>query len=243
MAKAKIIVEDKNDKHTYQAIINHIKLQGDLSVSEVEIGWEVSSAENNPKKPTGLIRTLKSLLNDIRSGSIERIGIVWDIDAYAEQKLKTVSTAVSEAFGADVIVNLFSKPNEFGSVVFDSGTPEEIEVKVACYFVGVNGKGEIEDLLKAIKSQPSPLADCIDEHLPQCLKSHGITDVNDKELVKLWINNYQRYDHLTKKDRSATNTAWENVMLKRGEQLFDFGKDAVPELIQLKDFLKMMTED
>jgi len=243
MAKAKIIVEDKNDKHTYQAIINYIKLQGDLSVSEVEIEWEVSSAENNPKKPTGLIRTLKSLLNDIRSGSIERIGIVWDIDTDADQKFQTVLAALKMAFEPDAVLKLFSRPNEFGSIIFDSGTQEEIEVKVACYFVGLNGKGEIEDLLKAIKSQPSPLADCVDEHLPQCLKSHGITDVSDKELVKLWINNYQRYDHLTKKDRSVTNTAWENVMLKRGEQLFDFSKAAVPELMQLKSFLKMMTED
>ena len=241
MAKAKIIVEDNNDKHTYQAIINHINLQESLSVNQVEVDWEVSSAETNPEKPTALIRTLKSLLNDIRSGSIERIGIVWDIDADAEQKLKTVSSAINEAFGTDVIVKLFSKPNELGSIVFDSGTPEEIEVKVACFFVGLNDKGEIEDLLKMIKSKPSPLADCIDKNLPHCLKENGITDVNDKELVKLWINNYQRYDNLTKKDRTAKNTKWESVMLKRGEQLFDFSKAEGKELVELKAFLNMMT--
>lgn len=242
MAKAKIIVEDNNDKHTYQAIIDHIKLQENLSVSQVEVDWEVSSAEANPERPTGLIRTLKSLLNDIRSGSIERIGIVWDIDDDASQKLQTVLTAVSGAFGTDVIVKPFSKPNEFGSIVFDSGTPEEIEVKVACFFVGLNGKGEIEDLLKAIKSQPSPLADCIHENLPHCLEVNGITDVNDKELVKLWINNYQRYDSLVKKERTASNTKWESVMMKRGIELFDFNKDEVSELHALKVFLRMMTE-
>ncbi len=241
MAKAKIIVEDNNDRHTYQAIINHTKLQESLSVSEVEIEWEVSSAETNPEKPRGLIRTLKSLLNDIRSGSIERIGIVWDIDTDAEQKLQTVLTAFDEAFGTDVIVKPFSKPNEFGSIVFDSGTPEEIEVKVACFFVGLDGKGEIEDLLKMIKSKPSPLADCINKNLPHCLNENGITDVNDKELVKLWINNYQRYDTLTKKNRIGSNTTWENVMLKRGEDLFDFTKDNISELFELKKFLQMMT--
>ena len=151
-------------------------------------------------------------------------------------------TAINEAFGADVIVKPFSKPNEFGSLIFDSGTPEEIEVKVACFFVGLNGNGEIEDLLKAIKSQSSPLADCIHENLPHCLEVHGITDVNDKELVKLWLNNYQRYDSLAKKERTASNTKWESVMMKRGTKLFDFSKDEVPELHALKVFLRMMTE-
>lgn len=241
MAKSKIIVEDNNDKYTYQAIIDYIKLQATLSVIEVEIDWEISSAESNPEKPTGLVKTFKSLLNDIRSGSIERIGVIWDIDTDANQKLKTVLTAFNLAFGSDVIINLFTKPNEFGSIIFDSGKPEEIEIQIACHFVGINGSGEIEDVLKAIKLQASPLADCIDTNLPHCLKANGITDVNDKELVKLWINNYQRYDNLTKKDRTVANTKWENVMIKRGVQLFDFSRDEVPELKELKAFLEMMT--
>jgi hypothetical protein len=105
----------------------------------------------------------------------------------------------------------------------------------------LNDKGEIEDLLKAIKSFPSPLADCIDSKLPQCLQENLIEDLRDKDLIKLWINNYQRYDTLAKDKRTAKFTKWENVMKDRSD-IFDFGKDSVPELVKLKEYLLMVTE-
>ena len=100
-------------------------------------------------------------------------------------------------------------------------------------------QGEIEDILKAVKAQPSPLADCIDEHLPECMKVSE-EELSDKDLVKLWINNYQRYDTLQKKKRNYKATQWENVMAKRAI-IFDSNRDEVTDLKELKDFLLMMT--
>lgn len=104
----------------------------------------------------------------------------------------------------------------------------------------MNNKGEIEDLLKAIKSFPSPLADCIDSKLPQYLQDNIMEDLRDRDLIKLLINNYQRYDTLSKDKRTAKFTRWENVMKNRSD-IFDFGQGPVPELVKLKEYLLMVT--
>ena len=118
-----------------------------------------------------------------------------------------------------------------------NSTQNSLVIEFSCHFVGLEGKGEIEDILKAIKTQDSPIADCVDRHLPICLK---LTDeeLRDKELVKLWFNNYQRYDTLPKNQRKSPFTTTRHIMEHRLD-LFDFDK-VLPELDNLKNFLKMM---
>lgn len=65
--------------------------------------------------------------------------------------------------------------------------------------------------------------------------------LKDKDLVKLWINHYQRYDTLARKNRKDAFTKWENVMKHRSD-IFDFSKDEIIELKQLKDFLTMFLQ-
>jgi hypothetical protein len=77
MAKTLIIVEDESDKFTFEAIIRHINLQNDLEVEFTpDIDWKYITAESNPKKPTALIKELKSLGNDI---SKEKYGYICSI--------------------------------------------------------------------------------------------------------------------------------------------------------------------
>ena len=108
----------------------------------------------------------------------------------------------------------------------------------ACHFVHLNNKGEIEDILKEIKAKSSPVADCVDEQLPICLEING-DELREKDLVKLWFNNYQRYDNLPKSDRKSPYTTAKYIMEHRTD-LFDFDKDVV-ELNELKQFLLMMS--
>ena len=96
----------------------------------------------------------------------------------------------------------------------------------------------LEDILKAIKDKPSPIADCIDNHLPNCLEMTDV-ELREKDLVKLWFNHYQRYDTLPKKYRKNPYTKTDYIMENRTD-IFDFDKD-VPELNELKSFLQMMT--
>ena len=192
MAKTIIIVEDDNDRFTLEAIINFMRLQNTLSVNSsepVNIEWKLLSAESNPLQPNGLIRTLKSLVNDINNGKYNQIGIIWDLDVLTiEERVNMIKLAINIAYSSAYIID-FKSINEFGFITFNQGEPKQIDIRISCHFVGLNDKGEIEDLLKAIKSSPSPLADCIDSKLPQCLQENHIEDLRDKDLIKLWINN------------------------------------------------------
>jgi len=244
MGKTIIIVEDNNDKYTYEAIINFMTLQNELSVdsSEIDIEWKPSSADANPLKPNGLINTLINLQNDFKKGKFNQIGIVWDLDIMTNvDRIKMIKLAIESAY-QQAEITLFDETNKFGTIIFDKGKATEIEIRVAYHFVGLNNKGEIEDLLKAIKSKPSPLADCVNNKLPICLKELSIDDLRDKDLVKLWINNYQRYDTLLKDNRNAKFTKWENIMKHRSD-IFNFNNDNIRELVELKEFLKMMSNN
>ncbi len=72
-----------------------------------------------------------------------------------------------------------------------------------------------------------------------CLK---ITEkeLTQKQLVKLWLNNYLRYDTLPANKGDGKNTSMKSVMEKRTD-LFKFEED-IKELNELKTFLKMMSE-
>lgn len=247
MGKTFIIVEHDSDKFTFEAILSYMQMQTAIDVRSAEvtdIEWLIRSAENNIDVPNGLKETFISLFGDIQNGNCERIGIIWDLDSLTnEQRISQMNNAITLAIEeyarkkAEITIALqtpITAINQFFDLIVDG-----IEVKIACYFVNYEGKGEIEDVLKAIKSQPSPLADCVDSKLPECLALNDEKELRNKDLVKLWINNYIRYDTLLKKDRKDAFTKWENVMLKRNS-IFDFSKDEVIELKLLKDFLKML---
>ena len=245
MAKTIIIVEDNNDKYTFEAIIRHIHLSDNLLVQDTpDIDWEFVSAEKNAEEPTALIAALRGLQNDIFKEKYDKIAIVQDIDFNSkENRLLLVNTAFQTAYPVEYQeITDTNTLVPFSFIQDDAGMEEPLTVLVACHFVGLtkNGikQGEIEDILKAVKAQPSPLADCIDEHLPECMKVSE-EKLRDKDLVKQWINNYQRYDTLQKKKRNYKATQWENVMAKRAD-IFDFNRDEVTDLKELKDFLLMM---
>lgn len=240
MAKTLIIVEDDSDKYTFEAIIRHIHLQNNLSVATTpNIDWKLIADENNPQKPTALIKALNSLRNDISNEKYDKIGIIKDMDTNSkEDRLLLVNNALREAYPdeAQELVDVNS-PVSFNFQ--QNSTGNNLAIKFACYFVHLNNRGEIEDILKAIKTEPSPIADCIDSHLPECLEVNNDDELREKDLVKLWFNHYQRYDTLPKEKRKSPYTTTQYIMENR-VHLFDFDKDIV-ELNELKTFLSMMS--
>lgn len=245
MAKKFIIVEHDSDKFTFEAIIRHIHAEQEIEVESAEnedIDWYIRSAEANIQQPTGLKESILDIFTEITKGNCEKIGIIWDLDTFSiEQRIQQINNAISLAaqeaqneMGITVTwAQNITAINQFCPLIVDS-----IEIQVACHFVHLDGSGEIENILKAIKSQPSPLADCVDSKLPECLDLQGEKALKDKDLVKLWINHYQRYDTLARKNRKDAFTKWENVMKHRSD-IFDFAKDEIIELKQLKDFLTL----
>ena len=209
------------------------------------IDFQSIPKENDPNKPTTLIRELKALKNDFSNEKYDKVGIIRDMDNSSEaDMLLLINNALQEAYPIENQEIKFCNipvPFEFTQ----NSTGNKLTINFACHFVGIDSegsrKGEIEDILKAIKSEPSPLADCVDKHLPECFDLIGEKNLRDKDLVKLWINHYQRYDTLAKKNRTDEFTSWKNVMEKRSE-IFDF-KSELPEFRELKDFLKDMAKN
>ena len=243
MARTLIIVEDDSDKYIFEAIIRHIHLQDNLSVTTTD--WKSIADEANADKPTGLIKGLKGLLNDISNEKYDKIGIVKDMDTNTiSDRLLLVNNALKEAY-PDAAQEIKDVNNLVPFTFIQNGTELPITVHFACYFIHVINekgiaKGEIEDILRAIKAKDSPIADCVDEHLPNCLNINNEHELREKDLVKLWFNHYQRYDTLEKKYRTFPFTTTRHIMENRSD-IFDFDKNDLPEFSELKDFLKKLS--
>ncbi len=247
MGNTHIIVEADGDKYTFEAIIRHIKLQNKLSVTATpDIDWTPISKEGYPS--SSLIKGLKDLLSDIRSEKYDKVAIVRDLDLDdKEGMLKVINHALSTAFSSEAKTSIIEDVNTLVPFTFTQyNTEEPVTVQFACYFIhkiNENGvaQGEMEDILKAIKAKPSPIADCVDMHLPECLDISKENRLTEKQLVKLWINNYQRYDTLTQKLRKDGKQTTTKYIMENRPEIYDFDKN-LPEFNELKAFLKMMSE-
>jgi hypothetical protein len=69
-------------------------------------------------------------------------------------------------------------------------TVEDQITEFACYFTNVDGQGELEMILKVIKSQDSTYADCL-EDWRNCLPNQGKL-IRDKDFDKFWISTYMK---------------------------------------------------
>jgi hypothetical protein len=245
MPKKYIIVEDNSDKYTLEAILRNMANQDKAIVASAEtVDWEIRSAESNLENPTGLAESIESVLREIPMGKYDKIGLVWDTDNFtAAERVLQFNNAINKAIKnhtkkyPENVANIIAPLTEINQFV-----PLEVNgvaVQVGCYFIHHNGTGEMEDLLKAIKNKPSPIADCVDKLMPGCMQENGEVTPKNKDLVKLWINHYQRYDTLEPKDRKEKSTKWENVMLHRSD-IFDFNRADQPALDELKFFLTQL---
>jgi len=232
MKKSLLIVEDKNDEAFFNAIIKHIELQEQIDVTEaISFEYRHIAAEPNPEKPTALINELKSLKNDFAKEKYGKVGIIRDMDNRStESQLQLINKALKTAY--DLSADVCSDENTLNSIsIASANNPQEISF--ACHFIGLPNEanqkqGEIENILKAIKTQPSPIADCFDKNIAQCHPT-----ISKKDALKLWFNNYHRYDQPPKLDASSTSMAG---IMARHNNLFDFDS---PILADLKKFIRL----
>jgi uncharacterized protein YqgV (UPF0045/DUF77 family) len=184
-----LIVESNNDKYFFQSVIKHID-------SDIEIESPIFTDEDyRPMEgldPTKLTKALKDLKADIQKEDIERVGIIIDIDRHSEvDRIKFINDCLVKVFPK---AKPLDRVNQFIDLNFD-----DYQIQLACYFTNVDGQGELETVLKAIKSQDSTHADCL-ERWRECLASNN-REITNKNFDKLWIANYIRYDTSTKDDK------------------------------------------
>lgn len=242
-----LIVESENDEYFIEALARKVS-----SENEVRKIYEYKHSSLDPKR---LTNSLTCALTDVRSRGVSKIGIILDMDdSTKEERIKFINDCLINSFsecGYPYPSNFLADTNQF----IRNPVDDEMDVDISCFFTNVDGEGELETLLKAIKSKNSVFADCLYDGWKDCLIKNNKTvgrkgkpcDISDKELLKLWVDFYKRFDTLKRGDRNEKNTDWKGIMLgitkseqklnkARGEEIFDLNSD---KLDDIKCFLNM----
>jgi uncharacterized protein YqgV (UPF0045/DUF77 family) len=223
-----LIVESKNDKYFIEALISHLHpnfnaLQVDEPMCQIDDYQCLSGLDKNR-----LINTLVDLRAQTQKNVLEKIGILIDQDNETEaNRINLVNEAIAGAFNTQVKISAIA---QFVTVLVG----DNLTVELACYFTNVEGKGELETVLKAIKSEESIYADCLEEWR-KCIQAKG-KKLTDKEFDKFWVNNYQYFDCCSKDDRKQRERKCSNEVSLKDKKIYDFDS---PVLDGLKEFLNL----
>lgn len=195
----KIIVEGKNDMIFIQTLVNKLNIIN-TEVEQITIEEEdyllLKGIDANKNRPTTLIRVFEDIRDQInKHRNVSKIGIVLDIDKKLEEdRIAMINNAIYAAYGLEK--DLIKSTNELFSLNIFS----DYSIQICCYFTNVEGKGNLDTLLRKIANKPSPdYANCL-ESWRKCLESKNIP-ISDSEYDKIWLNNYIRLDTCLKKEK------------------------------------------
>lgn len=227
----RLIVESKNDKFFIHSLINYLNINN-VSISEINVS-ENDYLDLDGLSVASLERELKTIEADAQKSNIDKVGIILDADDSQSKNLNKINEALIKVFPKNQRLEETSQFISIQSINF------EVLIQVACYFVNVNGIGELETLLKVIKSQDSTYADCLSAW-QVCLQHNGKSLVTSKDFDKFWISNYLRFDTCSNRDkkqaeRKCSLTGFDYIMSNK-RHIWDFEH---PALDELKVFLKM----
>jgi hypothetical protein len=228
-----LIVESENDKYFIEALIKHLNI-ANVEVSDALIcnidDFECLGGLSSPKLAT----TLKAIKLRAKKDAIQKIGILIDIDNKTIiERLTLVNDALKTVFETEVEL-----PTE--NRLIDYRIDEVQTVQIATYFTNANGEGELETLLKAIKSEDSTHADCL-ESWQNCLQEKGVRDgegLKQKDFDKFWVQQYVRYDTCTNREQRQAGTKCNNQAAMQ-KPIWDFEHEY---LNGLKDFLNLFID-
>lgn len=228
MGRNILIVESNNDKYFFQSVIKHINL--DISIS-VPIFLDEDCRVMDGSDKDKLTKALKDLKADIQKEDIDRVGIILDIDRHSEaERIKFINDYLIKVFPEATPLD---RVNQFNDLNF-----EDYQIQLACYFTNVDGQGELETVLKAIKSQDSIHADCL-ASWRECVTNSG-GKITDKIYDKLWVINYIRYDTSTKEDKKhADKQLTLNYALENKSFIWNLDH---PILAELKVFFRLFND-
>lgn len=220
-----LIVESHNDQYFIQALLDHLQLQNfkfNNPICAID-DYECLKGLDKEKLKMALGR-LKNRLLKPQDEIVEKIGIIIDLDQdTVENRLKLVNSAIQEVFATELTI---PQVNHWITVPVDS----EVQVSISCYFMNVDGKGELETVLKTIKCKISTYANCLAQWR-KCIETEN--KLTDKAFDKFWIQVYQRFDCCDKKEKyQADENCNFQASLKKGAYDLDS-----PILDTLKKFL------
>ena len=224
----KLIVESKNDKAFIEALIRHLNVAAEVDKPIFIDDFESLDGLN----PTKLTVKLNDVFSEVPKYGIEKIGVLLDIDNEGmDKKIQLINDCLQKT--AAQSSELLTRTNQF--IRYEI---EGVSVEIACFFTNVNGIGELETVLKAIKNQEATYADCL-ESWKNCLEKNGKT-ISDKDFDKFWVSNYVRFDTCSNKDskQAGNKCSLQNFdyVLQKTPAVFDFEH---PVLEGLTNFLRL----
>lgn len=200
-----LIVESENDQCFIEALISHLNI--DIKVESPICSIDEYECLGGMSKLKNKFEMLKSRLQ--KGDDINKLGIIFDAD---DVGIEARTLEIQEKYD-----EIFTRVPAW-------------EFKI--FIMNIDGSGELETLLKEIKSKESPMADCLDSW-QECNKENKI---NQKEFDKFWIQIYQRYDCCTPSDKKQAGRKCNNkASFKKG--IYDFN-NSIDALTNLKAFLK-----
>jgi len=227
-----LIVESKNDKFFIEALIHHLNLESVEVASGVICGiddFECLGGLSEKKLTETLIAIKGRIKKD--DESIQKVGIIIDIDEKTKiERLNLVNNALSQAFNTQKAIDDI---NTFVNIPIDALQ----DIEIAVYFTNLDGKGELETVLKQIKTKDSVYADCL-QSWQDCLRRNNINQGNglkNKDFDKFWVNVYIRYDTCTKEEQKQAERKCGNEAAMK-KPIWDFNHSC---LTTLKEFLKL----
>ncbi|MDX2255674.1 MAG: DUF3226 domain-containing protein [Pseudanabaenaceae cyanobacterium bins.39] len=236
MGKNILIVESKNDKYFFQAIINKLNL-------DIEVAPPIRISDQDYLEMNGLDhKKLKDALSNLRAniqkGEIEKVGIIIDIDNYQQKtRITFVNECIQEVFPNS---ELISEVNRFINLNITDSSDDSLNVKLACYFTNIDGQGDLETVLKAIKYKESIHADCL-EVWRNCLTSNEKV-IKDKDFDKFWVNIYVRFDTCSNNDKKQAGSKCSmsnfDYIMKNKVEIWDLDH---PKLDNFKYFLELFS--
>ncbi len=231
-----LIVESKNDKIFIEKVIEVLNLKN-ISIDKPICVDDYDCLDGLSKE--SLISSLQSLSAQLLKQDILKVGIIIDQDnKTSDERLEFVNECVGQVFEKQDSVSLTDT-----SSLIEVKTKSNIslELKLGCYFMNVNGVGELETVLKTIKTRDSHCADCLNDWR-DCLTRQGKT-ISEKDFDKFWVANYIRFDTCSNREskRADAKCSMRNFdyVLQNKANIFDFES---PVLDDLKTFVKLFAD-
>lgn len=230
-----IIVESENDKYFIESVIEYLNLN-------IEVDNPICKIDEF--NCLGGYKKLSLKLQDIKIDDYDKIGIILDADNSINEKIDFINEAL-KVITDDVTI---TKTNQLQY-------SENLDIYFGCYITNIDGKGELETLLRKIKSQNSIYADCL-ESWRKCLEKNDI-QLSQKEFDKLWVSHYLKYDTCIGRDRKQKAKKCANQLIQNPDNdkieqnlktteytlkkdIWDFESKYLNEL---KEFLKIFRKD
>jgi hypothetical protein len=217
-----IIVESENDQYFISYLIDK---------------WSISNTDVNhfDYKLLGGLGGFAKKIRDIKYDKYNKIGIVIDADSFGvESRVEFTNQRFKEYYQELSQDNSSIDVNEKIIDTINQLKPSiNLDVNVALYVTNVEGKGELETLLKSIKSKDSDYADCL--YAWRDCASGKDKKITDKEFDKFWVNNYLRFDTCSKEEKKqAGRKCSGEFAIKK-----DIWNLEHPNLDDLKKFLQL----